>query len=140
MYWVGVPVILTSDQYHQYLERESYLKDWYFNETDEIYCIEMETHRRAFHNRINFVELNQNHDGSQKFPYKVGDMMFYLKDLIDQHRREGDYAVQVEHIQPEPNLEHIKIDVRAADVSNYLDLEKESDDGSVSNSQSQLRG
>ena len=34
-------------------------------------------------NRINYVYLEEEHDGGKKFPYSASDLAVYLYDLID---------------------------------------------------------
>ena len=41
----------------------------------------MEAHREAFHNRIEFIDLQQKHDGTEKFPYNEFDLAKYLMHL-----------------------------------------------------------
>ena len=41
----------------------------------------MEEHRKAFKNRVNIVELSNQHTGREHFPYDAGDLAFYLNEL-----------------------------------------------------------
>ena len=41
----------------------------------------MEAHREAFHNRVEFIDLQQVHEGTKKFPYDEFDLAKYLMYL-----------------------------------------------------------
>lgn len=53
------------------------------NDKDKKYCEELEAHRKAFMNRINFVFLEEEHRGTETFPYDEGDLALYLYSLFD---------------------------------------------------------
>ena len=65
MHWVGVPIMMTSNSIHKYLKQTTYLKNslMYQSDKERAECEELEGHRKAFMNRINFVKLNEEHDG-----------------------------------------------------------------------------
>ena len=65
MHWVGVPIIMTATEYHEYVSSETFLRNSYWSEFDEQRCIQQESHRRAFLNRINIVELK-----TSRFPHE----------------------------------------------------------------------
>ena len=46
--WAGVPIILTANTSHKYLQQESHLKERYYTEEHRKGCEELESHRRAF--------------------------------------------------------------------------------------------
>ena len=42
----------------------------------------IESHRKAFMTRLNFVEFPVEHDGETEFPYDAADVAHYLYDLL----------------------------------------------------------
>jgi len=57
------------------------MKMRYSSENEKLKCIEDEGHRKAFMNRVNFVEVNIEHLGDESFPYDAFDLAYYLLDL-----------------------------------------------------------
>ena len=57
---------------------ESYLKPFYNSVFDRKDCEEMEGHREAFHNRMEFIKLSRGHSGTEHFPYDEYDLAIYL--------------------------------------------------------------
>ena len=57
----------------------------YSSEHEMLKCIEDESHRKAFQNRVNFVEVNIEHLGDKSFPYDSFDLAYYLLDLCIQN-------------------------------------------------------
>ena len=47
-YWVGVPIILTANSSHKYLQQESHIRETYHGVEHRKHCEELESHRRAF--------------------------------------------------------------------------------------------
>ena len=78
-----VPIILTSNTPHKYFQQETHLKTRYFTEENRKSCEELEAHRVAFHNRMEFAFLGGYHLGTETFPYDEFDLAKYLLSLYD---------------------------------------------------------
>ena len=100
MHWVGVPIIMAVNNYHHYLERETFTRQFYSNKKEKQAIEADENHRVAFMNRVNAVEFNHSHDGKTKFPYNANDLANYLLFLC----HEDDLKrVKVPNCDPKPN-------------------------------------
>ena len=81
MHWVGVPIIMTTNTLHQFMQQETFLKNHYDCYAQKKRCEDNEAHRKALKNRMNIVFIKQEHDGEKTFPYDEKDLAQYLYNL-----------------------------------------------------------
>ena len=82
MHWVGIPIMMTCNSLHKYFKQTTYLKNpLSYREGEKSKCEKLESHRKAFMNRINFTKIYKTFHGTVEFPYEENDLAHYLKML-----------------------------------------------------------
>jgi hypothetical protein len=86
MQWVDVPILMTTNTLHEYMQADAFTKERYINQTDRKRCEDNEAHRKALKNRMEIVHLYREHSGKTKFPYDEIDLALYMYDLHLEHK------------------------------------------------------
>ena len=128
MHWVGVPIIMTTNTLHQFMQQETFLKNKYDCYAQKKRCEDNEAHRKALKNRMNIVFIEQEHDGETAFPYDEKDLALYLYDLhLDKNVIEVDSNILLlEGDDEEGSLGHDEreVDPRHIQQPRIMDPEK----------------
>ena len=79
--WAGVNILMTANHLHRYFQKETHLQPYYYSVLEQKKCEDLERHRHAFLNRMEFQELTTSYEGKTKFPYDEFDLALYLHSL-----------------------------------------------------------